>query len=86
MKTLIISIPESSWPNIICAGGRKQDTCRGDSGGPLVRDVSENYNINWYLYGITSFGTKSCGLEGIPGVYTRVTSYMDWIREQVART
>jgi secreted trypsin-like serine protease len=32
----------------------------------------------WILVGITSYGT-SCGLADHPGVYTRVSSYQNWI-------
>ncbi|XP_023941049.2 CLIP domain-containing serine protease B4 [Bicyclus anynana] len=77
-------IPESSSQSLICAGGRQgKDSCSGDSGGPLMREVKENYKANWFLYGVTSFGSKRCGSAGIPGVYTRVTVYMDWIRNIV---
>ena len=33
----------------------------------------------WYLDGITSYGI-GCGVIGQPSVYTKVTSYSDWIR------
>ncbi|XP_045776221.1 CLIP domain-containing serine protease 14D-like isoform X2 [Maniola jurtina] len=83
-RAAIPYIPESSSQFLICAGGRGgKDSCRGDSGGPLMREVRENYRSNWFLYGITSFGGKACGQAGIPGAYTRVTAYMDWIRDIV---
>jgi serine protease 7 len=64
--------------NQICAGGHYiQDTCDSDSGGPLM------YNDGaWYQEGIVSVGNR-CGLEGWPGVYTRVSKYMDWIRSKL---
>ena len=50
------------------------DTCQGDSGGPLMSFT----NNQWMLVGITSYGT-GCALADYPGVYTRVSYYVDWI-------
>lgn len=62
--------------NMICAGARggAQDSCYGDSGGPLV-DANSNT-----LVGIVSFGL-ACGHPTAPGVYTKVSSYLDFIRQ-----
>jgi secreted trypsin-like serine protease len=63
--------------NMLCAGGQSgKDTCQGDSGGPLIVAADGGYSI----VGITSFGPTGCGLAGVPGVYTRVARYADWIR------
>lgn len=61
----------------VCAGGRAsggRDSCQGDSGGPLfvVRDDI------WVQAGIVSYG-EGCARPGIPGVYTRMSSYTDWV-------
>lgn len=60
-----------------CAVGSSieaQDTCTGDSGGPLL--ISQNNT--YILAGIISFGA-GCARSGVPSIYTRVTSYTDWI-------
>ena len=36
----------------------------------------------WYLIGITSYG-QGCALSGYPGVYTRVSAYLSWIRQRI---
>ncbi|XP_077967718.1 trypsin-like [Styela clava] len=60
-----------------CAGGHPgKDTCDGDSGGPLLcRDNNGKFN----LHGITSYGPTPCGQSGLPGIYTQVSGYRDWI-------
>ncbi|XP_064096495.1 coagulation factor XI-like [Macrobrachium nipponense] len=65
-------------PQMLCAGGGEgqKDTCTGDSGGPMT--VEENGRH--FLVGITSFGI-GCGIRGSPGVYTRVTAFLDWVLE-----
>ncbi|XP_017769961.1 PREDICTED: venom protease-like [Nicrophorus vespilloides] len=69
----------------LCAGHPSRDTCEGDSGGPLQRfihfDRTSIPRVHT-VYGVTSFG-KACGLSSSPGVYTRVSKYMDWIESIV---
>uniref|UniRef100_A0A182R026 CLIP domain-containing serine protease n=1 Tax=Anopheles farauti TaxID=69004 RepID=A0A182R026_9DIPT len=73
-------------PTQVCAGGEKgRDSCRGDSGGPLMRRgngvTSSQY---WYLIGLVSFGLEQCGTDGVPGVYTRLSEYMDWVMDTMS--
>lgn len=64
----------------VCAGERQggKDSCQGDSGGPLVRQI----NGRTELVGIVSFG-YGCAQAGSPGVYTKVSSYIDWIQRHL---
>ncbi|TMW56085.1 hypothetical protein Poli38472_008733 [Pythium oligandrum] len=60
---------------MLCAGGQRGvDACTGDSGGPLVLDVS---GVS-YLVGFVSAG-YGCGMEDVPGIYTRVSSLYDFV-------
>ncbi|XP_052128845.1 phenoloxidase-activating enzyme 1-like isoform X2 [Frankliniella occidentalis] len=66
----------------LCAGGtREGDSCQGDSGGPLkyAGIGHQTGDLRTVQFGIVSFGPKRCGSEGMPGVYTRVGYYMQWI-------
>uniref|UniRef100_F7GW98 Transmembrane protease serine n=1 Tax=Callithrix jacchus TaxID=9483 RepID=F7GW98_CALJA len=62
---------------MLCAGfmSGAADACQNDSGGPLTYPDSRNI---WHLVGIVSWG-DGCGKKNKPGVYTRVTSYRNWI-------
>ncbi|PBC27021.1 Serine proteinase stubble [Apis cerana cerana] len=60
--------------NMICAGRGSQDSCQGDSGGPLLVQEGDRLEI----VGIVSWGV-GCGRPGYPGVYTRVSRYLNWI-------
>jgi secreted trypsin-like serine protease len=69
--------------NQLCAGGEMgKDSCNGDSGGPLMKYNFDGTNQFWFVAGVVSYGTIECG-TGVPGVYTKVSSYMDWIKEQI---
>ncbi|XP_055542126.1 uncharacterized protein LOC129727892 isoform X2 [Wyeomyia smithii] len=65
----------------ICAGDKFMDTCPGDSGGPLQIKLLHNGKVSPFLVGVTSFGS-ACGTS-TPGVYTRVSSYYQWILKTI---
>lgn len=56
---------------------------KGDSGGPLMKLVNRNQQIFWVLYGIVSYGAYPCGQANIPGVYTKVDQFIDWIQSKL---
>lgn len=70
---------------VLCAGvltGGK-DSCQGDSGGPLMTASLVNGMAYFHQIGIVSYGI-GCARQDVPGVYTRVQNFVDWIQEKVA--
>jgi trypsin len=65
---------------MICASAPGKDSCFGDSGGPIV--ISGGNPAEDVVVGITSWG-YGCALSNFPGVYTRVSSYADWIQTRL---
>nr|XP_053646092.1 trypsin-1-like [Cherax quadricarinatus] len=62
----------------LCAGfeNGEKDACQGDSGGPLMTAPdSEGHQVT---VGVVSAGI-GCGRPRLPGLYTRVSRYIDWI-------
>lgn len=58
----------------VCAGRSPKGNCMGDSGGPLIiKSRNKATQI-----GIVSFSIP-CAVPGYPDVFTRVSSYIDWI-------
>jgi trypsin len=73
--------PGKITDQMICAGYKSggKDACQGDSGGPLVtRDESGSP----VLVGVVSWGI-GCARPGKYGVYSRVSSVIDWILENL---
>ncbi|XP_026683810.1 CLIP domain-containing serine protease 2-like isoform X1 [Diaphorina citri] len=70
----------------ICVGGKVgKDACKGDSGGPLTWMGSFDSAIlaRNYLIGLVSYG-PTCGTKSEnPGVYTRMTYFLQWILDHL---
>lgn len=67
---------------ILCTSASDKDSCQGDSGGPLtiVTKMGRTFQV-----GLISFGF-GCARGMKPSLYTRVSSYVPWIEEVLART
>jgi secreted trypsin-like serine protease len=63
--------------SMICAGFAEggKDSCQGDSGGSMMIPDGKGSLL---LGGIVSWG-EGCGRPGKYGVYTYLTSYVDWV-------
>ena len=58
------------------------DACDGDAGGPLTCQDPETKV--YYLAGVTSAGLSQCGMmRGHLGIYTRMVTFENWIRDTV---
>lgn len=70
---------------VMCAGALEggKDSCQGDSGGPLMLPQRFGQNFYYFQVGIVSYGI-GCARAEVPGVYTRVASFVDWIQQKVA--
>jgi len=69
-----------SAARMVCSldvNGRRplSSACFGDSGGPLFGGT----HAAPVLYGIVSFGSDTCGGDGLPTVYAEVARYRDFI-------
>lgn len=72
----------------LCVGGGDlQDSCKGDSGGPLQAPAPylDEYKVRMVEFGIVSMGVTSCGQISLPGLYTNVADYVQWITDTMAK-
>ncbi|XP_055837857.1 venom serine protease-like [Episyrphus balteatus] len=71
------SVCQNIYPNLqstqVCTFFQNRDACQFDSGGPAIHKGSARQ----FLLGSISYGFE-CGSG--PGVNTRITSYLPWIR------
>ncbi|XP_021564664.1 complement C1r subcomponent-like, partial [Carlito syrichta] len=67
--------------NMFCAGDPtlKQDACQGDSGSVFA--VRDRHSDRWVATGIVSWGI---GCSRGYGFYTKLLSYVDWIKQEMA--
>lgn len=79
--TQFARLPNGIVDSLICIKdpdeNRNADGCNGDSGGPLILKTPAVK----YVIGITAFG-QHCG-SSVPGVYTAIYPYLEWIEKQV---
>jgi hypothetical protein len=71
--------PDKIHDKVICAADPGRSTCRGDSGGGLTFT-----NGAPKVVGVVSWGKVRCAGDGQPGAYTRIASYVDWIKQAMA--
>jgi secreted trypsin-like serine protease len=79
-----MKIPDGIIDSHLCAGklAGQLDTCKGDSGSALTVTIDKD-PCTFYVIGVTSFGSVYCGAPNAPSVYTRISSFVDWIEEKV---
>ena len=74
----------------LCGSGRRlnstvrRDSCSGDSGGPLVAKIlNEKNEEKFTLVGIVSYGDGNFLGCGSFGAYTKVSKYLNFIRDPI---
>ena len=79
-KTLLQGSNNEIVDSSICAlqPGSRKNACYGDSGGPLMASPKPRTFVQ---VGIVSRG---CGNMDLPNIYTRVSSFSDWIASTMA--
>ncbi|NP_001081896.1 ovochymase-2 precursor [Xenopus laevis] len=81
-----IQNPGGITDRMLCAGigtGQDNDSCSEQSGSPLVC-LLEKKGI-YTIFGIASWGVN-CKENSKPGIYTKVSPFIDWIRQIMSDT
>lgn len=66
----------------ICAGGESGlASCAGESGAPLM--LEEVGKSRQFLIGVSSYGPRNCDSGEYPGVFTRISSFLPWILDNM---
>ncbi|CAL4112026.1 unnamed protein product, partial [Meganyctiphanes norvegica] len=72
--------PQGLSNKLLCAGRQGVDACRGDSGGPMSYQNTDGHNT---VIGVISNGLP-CPIDPLlPGFYTNIGHYIDWINEMI---
>lgn len=69
-----------------CAGSQRGvKACVGDSGGPSfeVGQLGDYFQTKYIQQGIVSFSKYGCAKNDAPNVFTRVSSFYDWILDNL---
>jgi len=68
----------------ICAGHLEggMSACQGDSGGGLI--CYNRQEQKWLIAGVVSYA-RGCARENSPGIYARVSKFLPWIEETIAK-
>jgi secreted trypsin-like serine protease len=67
---------------MVCVGNQTDGgvgSCFGDAGGSLVVPDGSSEDLA-VLYGLVSWGSSFCAEPRGPGVFTRITPFVGWIR------
>jgi len=85
LENHITSLGGTVTPQMFCAAAPVdgRDSCGGDSGGPIFKKGPDGKFVQ---VGIVSFGVGKCGQAAVPGVYTRLSLYSDWLKDTVAKS
>ncbi|KAK8144120.1 hypothetical protein G3M48_006271 [Beauveria asiatica] len=77
----VLDAGQTGTDTIVCAGGNGKNPCSNDSGGPLISKQGQVIGIASFV--IEDKGGNWCNLE--PSVFTRVSSYLAWINENIEK-